>query len=946
MRIVCQKCSAAYAIDDKFVTPKGVRAQCPRCRHLQLVKKDEAAAPAAAAAAPAAPIPTGSQPGAPSPFLFDMSPAPGAAPAAAGGLHFGQTTPASPAAASASPFDFSTPTNPGQPPGNAFDFSAPAAPPPAPAFAAAPSFPAPPAPAFPVGKAPPPAPAPAANASPFDFSGNASPFDFGSPPPGAPGADSNPFDGGLELAAPMPAAHAHTPAAPSATPQVAGVKCRTCGKEMTDPFDQALGVCDDCRNKDAEPAPPAPAGPAPTFAQATAPAAPAPSRPALFPSPQTPIGGPAAVQNAGRAGSSGPGRGRMIGIVAAAMVLVLVAVVLVIKKPWVTRAPPMVVRPSTGGGDSDRPVDAIIQQWRVKYDELEKGSGPRLIDEGDEQLAKDTTNAYADAEESFQQALVLEPGNDRALAGWVLALAFGKPGKVDDATAKAAESMLATAEQRGSDLRVFVAHAHFLIARSGNPNDIKVLAERGLNSKSANDKALAQLAIGQTILSKNPQQAAENFRQALTTDPKLKRAYFFQAQLAAIQGNYKEATRALERRLELDPDQWEAAEELARLLADVGEIPRARKVLEGARTASRGARPRIGLAMLAYQHSGDLAGAAAELTAVIADAEVARGEKADALVHLAAIQRMQGDLDKASDSVDKSLELAADSVPAKLQQLLVAIEKNQGSNARMDIDALKGRLGDKHFEAVLEGRVLMLEGRNDDAIQLLSATSEADPRRIDATLLAGAAASKAHKTGKAWEFCLKRGLRADPMSRPVPALTPFFVRPADLLKVAVGSYSSLVADSDEDPSPPLCEGLIAWFSDDLTAADKFFAKVTAIDPKHAEGHAYRALIAARKKDVSGAVRIAGKALDANKGSGLAWLAIAYAQSASNKTDQAKISAQEAVKYGPQFLAPKVIIGDAEASAKHGDEARRTLTAVLLADPSYRDAKRVLFKHQL
>ena len=49
MRIVCQKCSAAYAIDDKFVTPKGVRAQCPRCRHTQLVKREESAAAAAPA---------------------------------------------------------------------------------------------------------------------------------------------------------------------------------------------------------------------------------------------------------------------------------------------------------------------------------------------------------------------------------------------------------------------------------------------------------------------------------------------------------------------------------------------------------------------------------------------------------------------------------------------------------------------------------------------------------------------------------------------------------------------------------------------------------------------------------------------------------------------------------------------------------------------------------
>lgn len=930
MRIVCQKCSAAYAIDDKFVTPKGVRAQCPRCRHLQLVKKEDASTE---------PSTGHTMPGNAAPFLFDMSappppggaaaPAPAPAPAApSGGLHFGQTTPsAPPAAAAPSPFDFMSPSTSGAP--VPFDFSAPAT---------SPGTPALPAPSFPVSKPPEPPPAPA---SPFDFSGGGSPFDFGSPPPGAPGQPaSSPFgDANFDLSAPMPAPGAVPSSKPGAPSQIAGVKCRSCGKEMSDPFDQALGVCDDCRNKEAEPASAAPAAPA---ASGGPPAPPRLFSQPSFPSPNTPIGASGGVQSAVR--SDAPqGRGRMIGIVVAAVVVIGAVVGVVVKKPWATRPPPLVVK---GSGEGDRPVEAIVQQWRTKYLELEKGSGPRLIDEGEEQLAKDTTNAYLDAEESFEQALVLEPSNDRALAGWVLALAFGRPGKVDEPTAKAAESMLAAAEQRGSDLRVFVAHAHFLISRSGNPNDIKVLAERGLSAKSANDRALAQLAIGQTILTKNPQQAAENFKEALTTDPKLKRAYFFQAQLAAIQGNYKEATRALERRLELDPDQWEAAEELARLLADVGEVAKARKVLEAARTASRGARPRIGLAMLAYQHQNDLAGATTELTAVIDDREVARGEKADALVHLATIQRIQGDLDKANDTIEKSLELSADSVPARLQQLLVSIERSQTANARMQIDALKGKLGDKHLEATLEGRVLVLEGRMDDAIQILGATSEADPRRVDATLLAGAAAAKARKSGKAWEFCLKRGLRADPLSRPVPSLTHLYVRPADVLKVAVGTFMALVPDADEDPSPSVCEGLIAWFSDDLAAADKHFSKVISIDPRHAEGFAYRSLIAMKKRDLAGAQRLAGKAVDGNKGSGLAWLAQGMALSAANKTEPAKVAAREAQKFGPQFLAPKVIVGDAEASAKHSDEARRALTAVLLADPLYRDAKRVLFKHQL
>ncbi|MFT3709163.1 MAG: zinc-ribbon domain-containing protein [Archangium sp.] len=948
MRIVCQKCSAAYAIDDKFVTPKGVRAQCPRCRHLQLVKKDDAPAPAAAANAP-------------SPFLFDMGapPAPAAAPAApppsssGSGLHFGQTKPAQGGAAAPNPFDFSPPTNPGAP--APFDFSAPPT---------SPSNPAPPPPSFPVSKAPPPPPPAAAEPSPFDFSGvggggASNPFDFGSPPPGAPGgAAPNPFGGDLDLGMPLPPPPPPSsarsappppppPSAPAAPAQVTGVKCRTCGKEMTDPFDQALGVCDDCRNKAAEPV----SAPPPMAAAATASAAAekSASKAPAFPSAHTPITTAAdargGVQTAMRdAGGGGEGKGRVVLMLVGALVVIAIAAFLVIKKPWVSKPPPLVVKGNTG---ATRPVEQIVQQWRNKYLDLEKGSGPQLIDEGEAQLQKDTTSAYADAEESFEQALVLDPSSDRALAGWVLALAFGKPGKIDEPTANAAESMLTAAEQRGGDARIFVAHAHFLIARGGNPNDIKVLAERGLSSKSNEEKALAHLAIGQTILNKSPEQAADNFKQALAIDPKLKRAYFFQSQLSAIQGNYKEATRALERRLELDADQWEAAEELARLLIDVGELPKAKKVLEAARTAApKSGRPRIGLAVLAYQHQNDFAGATTELQAIIDDAEIARGEKADALIHLAAIQRIQGDADKANDTIDRALGLNADSVPAKLQKLLISIDKGVASAARLELDGLKGKLGDKYLEQTLEGRVLILETRLDDAIQTLGAVSEADPRRVDATLLAGAAAAKARKSGKAWEYCLKKGLRLDPASRPVPALTPMYVRPADLLKAAVGTYTALVPDADEDPSPSLCEGMVAWYSEDYTTADKFFARVTSIDPRNSEGFAFRSLIAARKKDLGGAQRYAAKAVEGGKGNALAWYSQSNAFAAANKTDPAKSSAQQAQKLGPQLLGPRVIVGDAEATQKNASEAKRLLTSVLLADPLYRDAKRVLFKHQL
>jgi predicted Zn-dependent protease len=277
---------------------------------------------------------------------------------------------------------------------------------------------------------------------------------------------------------------------------------------------------------------------------------------------------------------------------------------------------------------------------------------------------------------------------------------------------------------------------------------------------------------------------------------------------------------------------------------------------------------------------------------------------------------------------------------------MLLLDRNIASSARLELDGLKGKLNDKSFEDTLDGRLMIAEDRLDDALRTLSRVVEADPRRVDATLLAGAAAAKARKDGKAWEFCLKRGLRADPASRPVGSLTPYFVRPADLLKPAVGAYSALVKNADEDPSASLCDGLVEWFSEDYAGADRDFAKTIHIDPRNSDAFAYRALAALKKRDVAGAARLAAKAVDSSKTNGNAYYAQAQVLMASKKPDLAKVAAESALKYTPQSLGAKVILADVDARRGNNDDARRTLTTVLLADSYYRDAKRVLYEHEL
>ncbi|MBS1150800.1 MAG: putative adventurous gliding motility protein [Myxococcaceae bacterium] len=874
MRIVCQKCSAAYAIDDKFITPKGVRAQCPRCRHLQLVKKDDAQ--------PAEP--TGS---------------PGAA--------------AAPAAASAFLFDLEGP-------------AAPAAAPP------------PPAPA-------PPPPSPFATeganvGTELDFGE----FDLGAPPPPS---GSQPAPMAMDFSVPDPLDNQPTVPTPMAPPpapasHTTGVKCRTCSKPLTDPFDQAIGICDECRSKvdsanDPEPEPAAAAAPARPVTHAPAPAAPVPA--AAPPAPMVRRSSSAALPSAEYDG--GGSKTKLVAIGAVVLLVVGLGAVLGIKKPWQRKPPPLAARLTPG---AEKPIDRAVEAWKLRFIDDLSGSSSDHLAAGEEQLAKDTGSGYLEAEEEFQKALVLDKSNDRAIAGYALAMAFGRGNGIEADMAKIAEELLVAAEQRGGAGRVYTAHAHLLLAINGNMNDIKVMAERGKNSPSDRDQALALLALGQSMISKNPQYAAESFSQALKLDPKLKRAYLAQSQLLLTLGRYREAVGHTETRLELEPDQWDAADALARTWIEVGEIARAKKVYQAARTADpRNFRARLALAVLAYQHENDLEGAIGQLDAIVADEDkIEVKDLVEALGHRAAAQRVAGELPASILSAEKAIGLKAQDAHVNLQRFLVAIEQSNASEARAQWPFLTGKLGDKALEGVLEGCLVLLEGKPSDAMKLFAAANEQDKRRIDALLLAGASAIKAKNESKAWEFVLKKGLNGDPRyGGPLPVMARFFVRPQDLLRQAKGTFSALKVEAD-DPNVPTAEGLIAWYSNDFMGAEKEFARAVAADPGSGHGLAFRALLALRRKENPGGLKLAQKAVQAERQVALAHYAVGMALMSTNQFEAAKAPFRTAFELEPRFTAPQVKLAEIELKQKKPEEARRILTRVLLVDPLYFDAKRALY----
>lgn len=175
----------------------------------------------------------------------------------------------------------------------------------------------------------------------------------------------------------------------------------------------------------------------------------------------------------------------------------------------------------------------------------------------------------------------------------------------------------------------------------------------------------------------------------------------------------------------------------------------------------------------------------------------------------------------------------------------------------------------------------------------------------------------------------------------MPVMARFFVRSADLLRVARGSFEALSREP-EDPNPPLAEGLIAWYANDTAGAERQFAKVTSFDTANGNGLAFRALLALRRKELANATKLAGRAVASDRQLALTHYSLGMALLANNQFEAAKPEFSTAFAQEPAFLSARVKLAEIEARQKKPDEARKILSSVLLADPLCVDAKKALY----
>ena len=943
MKVICQSCNATYAINDAAIPPKGARAQCPRCKHLQNVVRPAAPVPAVTSSTDlGAPPPLPSAPG-PDPFADLGAPPPlPSAPVPDPFADLGAPPP--PAAAPGSdPFAGLGPAAaPGSDP-----FAGLGAPPPRAAEPASDPF----ASLDLAGAAP--APAAPSAADPFADM-------FGAPPPRAPPANVaqpavDPF-ASLDLGAP-PAAPAPAPApaadpfadlgvvpppsvaAPAAAPVLG--KCGTCGKALTDPFDAALASCEGCRAKetplDASAPAPAPARTIePLLPEAGRPPMTTGSRPLVVDGPKLPEGRPPAP-------SFKPVRRKS-------------------PVPWVVLAAVVVA----GGGfaawklgyfggrrvaatEIPPVLRARLGAWSLAFPEREGTAGEHLS-KARAAMLLDRPADYRRAEAEFEKAAILA-GTDRSrlasgVAGALEAYLLGRGDTRDpDIEPKLLPLLQAVASLEPHQYDVLRARA-YAMAHEQPPQleEAQRLAQKALEAAPPEGKAECLLALGALFI-ESAQQSLEYLDRAIAANPKLQRAYFLRGLASEKTGHYRQALTDFADRVKRDPGARDAALEIAKLHVAIGDAPAAHATLQKILANDpHAAAARLALAVVDYQVDHNLRGAAAELAKLLADVPGAgplQPLDLRILVHAATVARESGDLDAASAHVARALAASPDDAPALFQSVLIALARHKPHDAHPALDTLLNQVARTPIDGLrvepLAGRVAFAEGQPDQgATHFRNAVSNV---RIDlrAAILGAALSIKAHRSAAAYEL-MKKAVEIDPLIEARHrGVTEYYESARSELAGAAGAFQ----DDHSSGLPIAYAGVVEFALGETGAAQRAFESALHLEPDTTVALAYLALMKLPRSPAA-AKHMVDRAVAADRTSVLALYVAGRVKEAQKDPEGARELYRSVLRQAPSFTSASARIAALDAADGDKKSAEALLTRVVFADGQDTSARAALF----
>lgn len=996
MRIDCESCGAAYAIDDNLIGDRGVRAQCPRCGTQKVVKKP-AAGPAAdpfGGAAPAAPsdpfaqtmapnpfggAPAGAAPS--NPFSPPAAPAPnpfGGAPAAAAPNPFG--------AAPANPFGGAPAPNPfggGGPAPNPFGGAPAASAPPPNPFAGAPGgdpFAATGAPAanpYGGGAAPNPFGGAAAGAPPNPFAAPAA-----APAPNPFGGGGNPFEGQPAAPAPDPFA-ASKPADPfprqgtgtggGASPFVmippGGAAPAGAPAPGNDPFGGSGGGAPDpfanigsgdgggsARGGGA--APPdgkewsvrvaggkelgpltldevrqkVKAGEITKEAQASQNGGPFRPITGFAPLAVSFRGGDKATQKVVYRQSGGS---RAVGMVAGLLVVGGLGGAAFVYKDRLL---------SSEDAEQENIFRRRAQTWKLQYPDLD-GTAEDHLRKGQAFFREDTALGYRLGHEELTKALCLDPDNTETMGAYVENFSLLPQKRADESATRDALEGIEFAIKRNPRRAALFRAKGALMIKLERVEEAQGALNQALQLDSKD--ALAKIYLAQTNLERNVVESIRLTEEASRLDPTLSRASYVLGLAHQKQGRFKTALNHFMSRLRKDPEHQATLLAIARLFVEVGDFQQAQQNLEKLlQLDARNHEARLMLAKVLYQGLRDFRraeGQLAELAASLGQdgAEIAR----DVYTHHAFVLGERGKWKEAEDAINLALKDDPQHGPALYVAGRVLLHRGAAAEAREKLEKAAQIVQNTFREAPVRtalADVLRQQGLLQEAVRAYTTVIRNDARYIRAYLGVASMYAEAGNMQQAAAM-MREVLDIDPFHRVDHFyFTDYPETPHDTEEYRVGWTK--VKPGENDRSIVLSsEGITAFHSEQLDDAERLLKRALADDRNNHAAAMYLGAAYLQKKRGKDAVSALTDAARINNLHVRTMYLLARAYELSGDEAKAEKTLGNVRDADGNFVAAVNALGELAMAGGQDERAKDYFLDAFKADQDFTPAKRNLLK---
>lgn len=553
--------------------------------------------------------------------------------------------------------------------------------------------------------------------------------------------------------------------------------------------------------------------------------------------------------------------------------------------------------------------------------------------------AKDTWAHYAEAEALYQRALVLDPEDIVAMAGWVENFSLWRAPRATPAERSLMQSVLGYAEQRqpGSP-DVARARAAFGLAQ-GDLGGCQADAEAALKLDATD--ARATLLVAGCLMEGNVALGAKRAERAAELEPSLLRAGRVRAAAYARAGRFSEALDLLDARLRREPKNDFVLRDRAAIARGLGELDNAEKLLSRAIRAGGDVQAsRLALGALRLE-LGQTTRAAALFKRAVEGDEPAGGRSVDAYTGWARAELYAGRPKRALVVAEKAVAIdrrsaAAHFVHAESLLLTGASTVAAGVAAK----GLELRPGEPALLA-LAGRVAFARGQSEDGLKKLRAAVSVapnDPR------YRGILASMYLRIGGATQAytIMKRAAEIDPEvafhrgRHGALALSPAAVDEA--------AQAFLAADTDEANRAVAAAAAAALYfhNGDRRRATRMLRRALDWDPANVPALIYFAEIELERGRPQGAIRSARKVLRLEHGSALAYLMLGRAYRSLERWRDAREAYAAALRSNPGLLAAKIEL--AGVRVQRGDDAARAvLRSAFQLAPQNLVLRRLLWK---